>query len=241
MKKFFFFFFFFFLPINLLFSQNYKVEYEEISLLSENSKKNLPEFIVKNYEEARLHDLLINENDLCLYKQQEKLGKGNGIETVGNYTVNFIITDPSEKYIYQDINIENRNYKVKSPLELSKRWQNYRETKTINGILVTKATLETINDYIEVWYSKEIKTKCGPSKILGFPGLVIEVLAKPKDINKPITIYKMKNIFFLKDDLELKPYFSKISNKTITTEEFDEIYKNYQKNVQEMYGNKVDR
>lgn len=224
-----------------VYSQNYKVEYDEIYLLPESSKKNLSDVIISNYETPKEHVLLINEDDLCLYKKQEKLGQTNSVESIGNYTTNFIVTNPSEKYIYQDITIEHKNYKVKSPLKLSNRWQNHRETKTINGILATKLTLESINDFTEVWYAKDIKTKCGPSKILGYPGLVLEVFIKPKSDDKPTVIYKMKNIDFLKDDSELKPYFSKISNETITQEEFNEIYKAYQKNVQEMYGGDIDK
>lgn len=221
--------------------QSYKVEYDEVYLLPDKSKKNLPEVIIENYEQPKTHELLINEVDLCLYKKQEKLGQTSSIESIGNYTTNFIVTNPTEKYIYQDVNIENRNYKVQSPLKLSDRWQNHRETKTINGILATKLTLESINDFTEVWYAKDIKTKCGPSKILGFPGLVVEVIIKPKSEDSITAIYRLKNIEILKDDAKLKPYFSKISNETITQQEFSEIYKAYQKNVQEMYGGGIDK
>lgn len=226
---------------SISFAQNYKVEYDEIYLLSDKSKKTLPEVIIENYEQPKPFELLINEEDLCLYKKQDKVSSSTGMEMIGNYTINFIVTNPSEKYIYQDISIEHKNYKVKSPLKLSDRWQNHRETKTINGILTTKVTLETINNFIEVWYAKDIKTKCGPSKILGFPGLVVEVISKPKTENEVTAIFRLKNIEILKDDSELKPYFSKISNETITQEEFNEIYKAYQKNIQEMYGGGIDK
>lgn len=232
--------FFFFLG-TIVFAQSYKLEYDEVYLLSNKSKKNLPEVIIENYEQPKPHELLINENDLCLYKKQNKFSSSNGMQMIGNYTTNFIVTNPAEKYIYQDINIENKNYKVKSPLKLSDRWQNHRETKTINGILTTKVTLESINNFIEVWYAKDIKTKCGPSNILGFPGLVVEVISKPKTDDNVTAIYRLKNIEILKDDNQLKSYFDKISEQTISLEEFNDIYKAYQKNVQEMYGGGIEK
>lgn len=224
-----------------VFAQNFKLEYDEIYLLPEINKKNLSEIIIKNYEEPKVHELFINQDDLCLYKRKDILGKVSGIESVGNYNVNYVVTNPIEKFVYKDLNIENRNYKVKSPLKLNERWQIHRETKLINGIEATKVTMESINNYTEIWFAKGIKSKCGPSNFVGFPGLVLEILIKPKTDNNPTTIFKMKNIELLKDDAILKPYFNKVSDKTISMSDFMKIYDEYQKNIQEMYGKGVDK
>lgn len=231
----------FILPFYSLFAQNYKVEYENINLLSDKSKKNLSSIIIEDYESPKVNDLLINDDNLCLYKKRELINKGN-VEMIGSYITNFVVTNPIEKFIYQDINIENRNYKVKSPLKISDRWKIHRETKNINGIEATKATLETIDRNTEVWFAKSIKSKCGPSNFVGFPGLVLEVIMKPKQDTEATGIIKMKNIEILKDNTVLKLYFAKISENTITLAEFTKAYDEYQKNIQEMYGgNGVDK
>ncbi|WP_282629529.1 GLPGLI family protein [Empedobacter sedimenti] len=230
----------FLIPIYSLFAQSYKVEYENRSLLSDQSKKKLSEMIIEDYESPKTYDLFINQEDLCLYKKRENL-RNSSIETRGNYIQNYVITNPMEKIIYQDINIENRNYKVKSPLKLNDRWVMQRETKMINGIEATKATMETSKNNTEVWFAKSIKSKCGPSNFVGFPGLVLEILIKPKDENEATGIVRMKSIETLKDDSTIKSYFNNISDKTISMEEFKKEYEEYQKKVQEMYGKKVDR
>ncbi|MGV0966098.1 GLPGLI family protein [Empedobacter falsenii] len=229
------------IPISSVFSQNYKVEYEDRSFLPEKYKKNLSEMIIEDYESPKLYDLFINTEDLCVYKQKENLRNSN-VETIGNYIQNFVVTNPKEKTVYQDMNIENRNYKVKSPLKLSERWVMHRETKMINGIEATKATMETSKNNTEVWFAKSIKSKCGPSNFVGFPGLVLEILIKPKDENEATGIVRMKSIETLKDDSIIKSYFNNISDKTISRGQFDKIYEDYQKKVQEMYGgNGVDK
>ena len=52
----------------------------------------------------------------------------------------------------------------------------------------------------------------------------------------------MTNIETINNDKEFNSYFNNISDKTISRGEFDKIYEDYQKKVQEMYGgNGVDK
>ena len=233
----------FLLPFVSLFAQNYKVEYEGKSLLSEQEKKRLAAYpdIIEQYEAPKTYDLFVNENNLCLSKERPKLNSNN-MEMIGSYTINYTIINPVEKIIYEDINIENRNYKVKSPLKLDENWVFSRDTKTINGIISTKETMEKSKNTYEVWFEKNIKTKCGPNNFGGLPGLVLEITIKPKNETGSTPIVKMTNIETINNDKEFNSYFNNISDKTISRGEFDKIYEDYQKKVQEMYGgNGVDK
>ncbi|HAR71912.1 MAG TPA: hypothetical protein DCR77_00680 [Flavobacteriaceae bacterium] len=57
----------FLLPFVSLFAQNYKVEYEGKSLLSEQEKKRLAAYpdIIEQYEAPKTYDLFVNET-ICV-------------------------------------------------------------------------------------------------------------------------------------------------------------------------------
>lgn len=183
-----------FLPIFSFAQEKFKVEYEirnyvTISNTSPEKAKQLEEA----YSKPKFYELFVDQ-DKCLSKELQRIDNSQG----SRMAILTVEGDVVDKQTYLDFNsnekiieksVDGKAYLVSDVIE-SNEWKLTKETKTINGYKVRKATLNNNIHLIEAWFAKDIKSKCGPNKYNNLPGLILEV--KSTVIEKPTTFTTVK-------------------------------------------------
>lgn len=226
---------FFLLPFSLLAQDKLKVEYEKRSYIK--LEGNSPQYrqMEEQFSKPSYIQLLGDQNRCSLKTidrvtntqgpsvQMKIIGAEKDIETYMDFT-------KDEKVVSKDV--DGKLFLITSktnPLE----WKISRETKKINGFNTKKATFENEGLGYEVWYSTEIKSKCGPEEFYGLPGLVLE--AKLIHLEKPenYTHYQLDQLT-MDDTVQ---FSVPTKGKSVTAEEYATFRKELDKRLQENYGN----
>lgn len=111
-------------------------------------------------------------------------------------------------------------------------WKITRETKTLLGYKVRKATLEDSLSITTVWFAPKIAVSTGPADFWGLPGLILEVEKSSKERTHTIN-YIAKSIKEIKNPKIIIPNMG----TQIKESEIDLIYDEANKRQQEMYKN----
>ena len=231
---------FFLLPISLFAQDKFNVEYEKRSFIK--LEGNNPQYrqMEEEFSKPSFIQLLGDENK-CSLKQIDRVTNSQGPATQMSIIgaekdlETFIDFTKSEFIVSKDV--DGKIFLVSSKTQ-SYDWKVSRETKKINGFNAKKATLEKDGFGYEVWYSTEIKSKCGPDNAYGLPGLVLE--AKMTHLEKPdnYTQYKLNQLTI---DNTLN-FSVPTKGKPVSAIEYQDFRKEYDKRLKEAYGDKgVDR
>lgn len=169
--------------------EKFKVEYEvrnhvTISNTTPEKAKKLEEAFSK----PKFYELFVDK-DKCLSKELQRIDNSQG----RGLAILVVEGDIVDKQTYLDFNsyqkiieksVNGKAYLINDVIEKND-WKITKETKTINGFEVRKAVLNNDIHLVEAWFSKDIKSKCGPNKYNNLPGLILEV--KSTVIEKPTT------------------------------------------------------
>ncbi|NOJ76193.1 GLPGLI family protein [Empedobacter stercoris] len=182
--------------------EKFKVEYEvrnhvTISNTTPEKAKKLEEAFSK----PKFYELFVDK-DKCLSKELQRIDNSQG----SRMTIFTVEGDVVDKQTYLDFNsnekiieksVDGKAYLVSDIIE-NNDWKLTKETKIINGYKVRKAILNNDIHLVEAWFSKDIKSKCGPNKYNNLPGLILEV--KSTVIEKPTTFTTIKLEHIRQDD-----------------------------------------
>ncbi|HBX63370.1 MULTISPECIES: GLPGLI family protein [unclassified Empedobacter] len=182
------------LPIFNFAQEKFKVEYEIRNFVTvSNTSPEKAKQLEEAYSKPKYYELFVDKNK-CLSKEVQRIDNSQGsrmaILVVEGDVVDkqtYLDFDSNEKIIEKSV--DGKAYLVNDIIE-SNDWKLTKETKTINGYNVRKATLNNDTHLIEAWFAKDIKSKCGPNKYNNLPGLILEV--KSTVIEKPTTYTSMK-------------------------------------------------
>lgn len=172
----------------------FKVEYEFRNFITvENTTAEKAKQLEEAFSKPKFYELLVDQ-DKCLSKEIQRIDNSQG----RGMRILVVEGDVIDKQTYFDFNsnqkiieksVDGKAYLINDIIEPND-WKITRETKTINGYEATKAILNKDPYLIEVWFSKDIKTKCGPHGYSNLPGLVLEV--KSTMTAKPTTYSTIK-------------------------------------------------
>ena len=223
------------MPITLFSQDNYKVEYEKRNFIKLDGKNPEYRLMEEQFSQPSYLELLGNQNK-CSLKQLDYINNSQGpttqmtivgaekdLETYFDFIKNEMIVSKD---------LDGKLFLISSKPDI-KNWKITRETKKVSGFNAKKATLEQDGFLYEVWFSPEIKSKCGPDEIFGLPGLVLET--KISHIEKPENYrqYKLNQLAIDKNLQFLVP----TKGKPISAEEFKKFRAEYDKRLKETYGN----
>lgn len=229
-----------------LFSQQLEIEYS-VKVRKELSEEEKTE-ILKGDPEYGKDQIKMNENpDPATYKMMvsDKESSFTYIEKISNNqdpNMPIIRFAPAgfgtvyhnfvDSITIQNIDIHDIKYHSRDPLK-KWNWKISRETKTVLGYEVRKATTENDTDIIEVWYAPKIVNPNGPANYWGLPGFILEVYQKSKEHPYEVK-YKAESIKHFKKKLKvIKP----IQGKQISISEVDKIYEEANSRRNEIYKN----
>ena len=226
---------FFLVPISLFAQDKFKVEYEKrvfIKLEGNNPQYRMmeEEFSKPSYIE------LLGDDKRCSVKQVERISNSQGpavkMDIIGSEKdlENYLDFTKNEMIVSKDI--DGKIFLITSKIKPFE-WKISRELKKINGFNAKKATYEYQDFLYEVWFSTEIKSKCGPDNAYGLPGLLLEAKMIHREKPENYTQYKLND---LKIDNSLA-FSVPTKGKPTTTEEYKKFREEYDKRLAEAYGN----
>ena len=179
---------------------------------------------------------LKGDADQCSLKEITRVDNSQGpqykMQVIGGYNDIESYLDFKNNQQIVSREMDAKSYLINSPISIN-NWIITRETKKISGYNVKKATLVKDNMNYEVWFSTEIKSKCGPDEAFGLPGLVLEF--KRTIIDKPdnYAMFKLENI-----SLDNTVKFSvPTKGKVMTSDQFDSLFDEYSKRIKESIKN----
>lgn len=225
----------FLLPIISFSQEKFKAEYEVRNFVSvTNTTPDKAKKLEEAFSKPKFFELLVDENQ-CLTKEIQRIDNSQNNSTRidyidGNVTdVETYLNLKSNKKLITK-NVEGKFYLISDDVKKDD-WVVTKESKLINGFKSYKATLLKEPYTIEAWFTKEIKTKCGPNGYSNLPGLIVE--AKSVFTEKPSTYSTVK--------LETIKLDSKLSIKEpskgirMTNMEFTEFIHDYYRKIDEKY------
>lgn len=222
------------LPFSLFAQDKFKVEYEKRSYIKLDGNSEQYRLMEEQFSRPSYLQLLGDDNRCSLKEidrisnsqsstQMSIIGAEKDLESYLDFTKNEMIVSKD---------IDGKIFLISNQIKPFE-WIITRETKKINGYNAKKATYKHQDFLYEVWYSTDIKSKCGPDNAYGLPGLVLE--AKIIHIEKPdnYTHYKIDQLTI---DNEVK-FNVPTKGKPTTAEEYKSFRAEYDKRLQEAYGN----
>lgn len=124
---------------------------------------------------------------IFMYKNHEE-NRWERDEGIGSFQV--IYTDSIGELVIRDETKEHlriRSFCQRQPYTFTDNvafeWHLTEETRLIGELLCKKATTSFRGRKYQAWYCPEIKSKSGPWKFFGLPGLIIEVSDQSNDVN----------------------------------------------------------
>lgn len=229
----------FLVPFSVFAQDKFKAEYERRYFIKIDGNTEQHRMMEEQFSKPVYIELLGDENQ-CSLKEYEKVKNSQGpavtmqvmgmekdLETYLDFTKN-------ESLVSKEL--DGKLFLISSTIPKND-WKLTRETKKINGFDVKKAILEKNVIKHEVWYSTQIKSKCGPDEAIGLPGLVLEYTRT--HIEKPdnYSTYKLTNLVL---DNSLK-YNKPTKGKTFTGDEYEEYRKEFDKRLSESIQQGIDR
>ena len=229
-----------FIPLFSFGQEKFKVEYEKRSFIKLEGNSTEYRLMEEQFSKPSYIQLL-GDDSKCSLKTIDRISNSQGpstqmsiigaekdLETYLDFTKNEMIVSKD---------VDGKVFLITSEVK-PYEWKISRETKKINGFNAKKATVEKNGFAYEVWFSTEIKSKCGPDNSFGLPGLVLE--AKMTHLEKPENYTQFKLDQLVVDN---KITFAvPTKGKPVTDKEFNTFREEYDKRLQEMYGNKgVDK
>lgn len=173
------------------FAQHYKVEYTQVLNLNNNPDTNVAVLLFNRQESVYTYGKLVNAAN-------NKIGDRLPSD---DYTKNLTvkIRDVKGFVYYSDLRTKwftNRELLFTKPvivLDSMIRIDWHVDTvslKKIEGLVCKRAIGEFRGRTYEVWFSEEIPVSCGPWKLWGLPGLIVEV----QDFYSDVIHIKLKSI-----------------------------------------------
>jgi GLPGLI family protein len=101
----------------------------------------------------------------------------------------FVYVDTYKDSLYTKDNIFSKQYLIleKTP---AFKWVLGTEQKTLNNLVLKKATLNFRGRAYEAWYSEDYPVRFGPWKFQGLPGLIMEIYDTTKTYHFQVTAIK---------------------------------------------------
>ncbi|RLZ10493.1 GLPGLI family protein [Faecalibacter macacae] len=229
----------FLVPFSVFAQDKFKAEYERRYFIKIDGNTEQHRMMEEQFSKPVYIELLGDENQ-CSLKEYEKVKNSQGpavtmqvmgmekdLETYLDFTKN-------ESLVSKEL--DGKLFLISSTIPKND-WKLTRETKKINGFDVKKAILEKNVIKHEVWYSTQIKSKCGPDEAIGLPGLVLEYTRT--HIEKPdnYSTYKLTNLVL---DNSLK-YNKPTKGKVFTEQEYKDYRAEFDKRLSESIQQGIDR
>lgn len=234
----------FILPIFTFAQEKFKVEYEVRNFISvTNTTPEKAKKLEEAFSKPKYFELLVEENQ-CLSKEIHRIdnsqtnsmkmvyvdGDVRDIETFLNFESN-------KKLIIKYV--DGKLYLVSDDIKKDD-WIITKETKVINGYTSYKATLIKEPYSIEAWFTKDIKTKCGPNGYFNLPGLIVEVKSVFTENPSTYSTVKLETIK-LEPKLSIKEPLKGIKMTSVEFKEFiTEYYRKIDEKYKEMQSQGVD-
>lgn len=230
----------FLIPVISFSQEKFKVEYERRYFTKIEGNSEQYRLMEEVYSKPTYLEL-IGDSDHCTIKEIQKIDNSQGpkyqMQVVGGYQDRETYLDfkTNQKLVSREM--EGKVFLVNSPINTSD-WIITRETKKINGFQAKKATLVKDGVSYEVWFSTDIKSKCGPDEAFGLPGLVLEFTRIFIENPDSYATFKLENIVL---NNELK-FAVPTKGRAMTEAEFKKLEEEYNKRIQEQIKNQsVDR
>ena len=227
-------------PVSLFAQDKFKIDYEKRSYIKLEGNGAEYRMMEEQFSKPTFIQLLGDEQR-CSLKQIERISNAQGpavqMSIIGaeKDLESYLDFSKNERIVSKEL--DGKLFLINAEIE-TYDWKISRETKKINGFNAKKATYEGNRFMYEVWFSTDIKSKCGPDNSFGLPGLVLE--AKMIHIEHPdnYTHYKLDQLSI---DNSIK-FSVPTKGKSMSALDFKKFREEYDKNLQEMYGNKgVDK
>ncbi len=165
----------------------------------------------------------------------EKEEDEENLEVGKGYTFNFskmrrrfspiLFKDFNTAQYTKEQGIFDKKFLIKDQLQ-TKNWEITGQTKTFGDFTCTMATsTNEKNQKVSVCYTEDIPINEGPDDFYGLPGLVVQVIVGPLEIN-------MSEIKILDEDTEIHP---PTDGKVVTQKEYNDLMK---EKVESMGGGK---
>lgn len=159
------------------------------------AQNNSVEYLVEKDGMKQLFTLDITKNKSLFYSNEYcKPGEDE--------IFNYVIVETSEKgnYIFHD---QIETLRVYYKQELTLKWELHNETKTLNNIVLQKATTTYKDKQWTAWYNSNIPLNSGPFIFGNLPGLIYEV--NTNNFNITLTSIENKNKNCVKISSKEKP------------------------------------
>lgn len=98
----------------------------------------------------------------------------------------FVYTDITKDSLYTKDNIFSKSYLISEKIPAF-NWVLGTEEKTLNNLVLKKATLNFRGRDYEAWYSEDYPIRFGPWKFQGLPGLIMEIYDTTKTYHFQVT------------------------------------------------------
>lgn len=225
----------FLLPIISFSQEKFKAEYEVRNFVSvTNTTPDKAKKLEEAFSKPKFFELLVDENQ-CLTKEIQRIDNSQNNSTRidyidGNVTdvETYLNLESNKKLITK--NVDGKFYLVSDEVKKDD-WVVTKESKLINGFKSYKATLLKEPYTIEAWFTKEIKTKCGPNGYFNLPGLIVEVKSVFTENPSTYSTVKLETIK-LEPKLSIKEPLKGIK---MTSVEFKEFITDYYRKIDEKY------
>ena len=225
----------FLIPIISFSQEKFKVEYERRYFTKFEGESKQYRLMEEQFSKPVFIELK-GDIEHCSFKEIPRIDNSQGpqykMQIIGGYNDLESYLDFKEDKQIVSREMDGKSYLINSPI-LVYDWIITRETKKINGYNVKKATLVKDNMNYEVWFSTDIKSKCGPDEAFGLPGLVLEF--KRTIIDKPEN-YAMFKLESISIDNSIK-FSVPTKGKVLTSEQFDSLFDEYSKRIKESIKN----
>jgi len=226
-------------PISLFAQDKFKVEYERRMFIKLEGNSPQNKAMEEQFSKPVFIELLGDENR-CSLREFEKISNSQGpkvtMEIVGMEKDLETYLDFSKDESLVSKELETKLFLISSGIA-KYDWKLSRETKKINGFDAKKATLEKGGFAYEVWYSTQIKSKCGPDEAIGLPGLVLEFTRT--HIEKPANYvtFKLNNLVI---DNTLN-FYKPTKGKAFTEDEFSKYRAEYNVRLKESMEQGIEK
>jgi len=208
-----------FLGVFFSFSQkNIKIEYEIVINTDRNEAIKRTEYLYVNGEKNKTfytERLDSSENKKNINVEDED-GENKIKLVLSSGVAGFNYLDYTENQIITREDIFGKSYLIKEEIPVFE-WKLHNDTKTLDNVVLNKATCYFRGRNYTAWYSIETPIEYGPWKFHGLPGLIYEIYDDSHQY-----IWFLKKVAFIEDEFK----FSEIINKKdvfITTKEYVEL------------------
>lgn len=154
---------------------------------------------------------LTNQNTSPINDKSEMIA---GYKSKGKSQYQYFSKENSNALIWEEINNNNYVFSDDVPKFV---WKNYPDTKTLNGVVLHKATTEFRGRFYTAWYKPGNELAIAPWKFEGLPGLVYEIYDEKQEFS-----WTLKSINELKENFE-NPFKDVESDVIVSMKEYPRI------------------